>query len=199
MSDDIITKQLKLYRGFNSAYAKTSAPKVDQLSVFDAFPDAASRRALASINNRVLGTAPAGLQAGTASLAGIAINSAVSYVIDGKVYAGTASTNVPIPTSLGTQGTGSFCKYLMSYGTDGVVTFTKGNESTAGINGTYYPTADGGEAPGAFLPDLPDKSCPIGYFVVTTTTRAYTAGVGAPATNNTVAYNDLMSMPILES
>jgi hypothetical protein len=199
MSKDIIQNQLDMYRGFNSAYAKTSSPKVDQTSVFDAFPDLASRKALAAINNRVLGSTPAGLQAGTAGTPGIAINSGVSYVIDGKIYAGTANTNFAIPTSLGTQGTGSWCKYLVSYGTDGVVVITKGNESTAGSDGKYYNTADGGQAPGAFLPDLPDKNAPIGYFVIQTGALHYTAGVGAPATGNTsVGYYNLMSMPIVE-
>jgi hypothetical protein len=197
MSDQI-TKNLDQLRSFNSTYAKTSSPKVDQKSTFDAFPDYAARRALIAINNRILGTTAAGLQAGTSGTAGIAINSAVSYVIDGKIYAGTANTNVAIPASLGTQGTGSYCKYLLSWGTDGAVTITKGNESTAGSDGKYYDTADGGKAPGAFLPDLPEKSCPIGYFVITTAANHYTAGVGAPATGNTVGYYNLMSMPIIE-
>jgi hypothetical protein len=178
-------------RAFNSSYSQTSFPKQAQRSVFEAFPEEATRRALAGINNRVLGktdgTFVSGvLQAGTAGTPGIAVNNALSYTVDGKLYAGTASTNIPIPTSLGTQGTASWCKYLLSLGTAGTYTITKGNEATSG-------------SAGALLPDLPDENCAIGYMVIKTAAVAYTAGYTDPAANSsTVGYYDLMSMPITE-
>ena len=167
-----------------------SIAKVALRNVFEAFPSEAARRAIAGINNRVLGKTDgtftlAGLAAGNAGTAGIAVANALNYIIDGKKYAGTAWADKPIPTSLGTQGTGCYCKYLVSYGTDGALTFTKGNEA-AGSDGAY-------------LPDLPDESCPIGFFVIQTGATHYTAGVGAPATGTTtVGYYDLVSMPITE-
>ena len=178
-------------RALNSSYAQTSYPKQAQRSVFEAFPEEAARRALAGINNRVLGktdgTFVTGvLQAGTAGTPGIAVNNALSYTIDGKLYAGTASTNIPIPAALGTQGTASWCKYLLSLGTAGTYTITKGNESTSG-------------SAGAFLPDLPDENVAVGYMVIKTVASKFTAGVGDPAGNsNVVGYYNLMSMPITE-
>lgn len=178
-------------RAFNSSYAQTSYPKVAQRSVFEAFPTEAARRALTGINNRVLGGTDgtfisAGLQAGTAGTPGIAVNSPFSYTVDGKLYAGTASTNIPVPKSLGTQGIGSWCKYLLSIGTAGTYTITKGNEATSG-------------SAGAYLPDLPDENCAVGYMVIKTAAVAYTAGYTDPAANSsTVGYYDLMSMPITE-
>jgi hypothetical protein len=178
-------------RKFNSSYAQTSSPNQAMRTVFQAFLGEAGRRALAGINNRVLGktdgTFVAGvLQAGTDGTPGIAVNNALSYVIDGKLYAGTASTNIPIPAALGTQGTASWCKYLLSLGTAGTYTITKGNESTSG-------------SAGAFLPDLPDENVAVGYMTIKTVASKFTAGVGDPAGNSaTVGYYDLMSMPITE-
>ena len=173
-------------RALNSSYAQTSYPNPAARSVFQAFATEAARRALAGINNRVVGSTPFGVQAGTSGTPGIALNSAISVIIDGKVYAGTANTNIPIPASLGTQGTGSWCKYLVSLGTAGTYTITKGNESTAG---SAY----------AFLPDLPDENCAVGYMVVKTVASKYTAGVGDPAGNSdVVGYYNLFSMPITE-
>jgi hypothetical protein len=173
-------------RAFNSSYAQTSSPNQAMRTVFQAFLGEAGRRALAGINNRVYGATPFGLQAGTAGTPGIAVNSAVQFFVDGKIYSGTASTNIPIPASLGTQGTGAWCKYLLSAGTDAKYTITKGNESTAGSSG-------------AFLPDLPDESCAVGYMVIKTVASKFTAGVGDPAGNsNVVGYYNLFSMPITE-
>ena len=192
---DIIENVNDQLRSFNSTYARTSYPVAAKRSVFAAFMDEPMRRALAAINNRVVGSTPFGLQAGTSGTPGVALNSAISVIIDGKVYAGTASTNIPIPKSLGTQGTASWCKYLVSVGSDLTYTITKGNESTVGSAGTTSILGDG-----AYLPDLPEKSCAVGYFVIKTVAVAYTAGYTDPAANsNVVGYYNLFSMPINET
>lgn len=173
---------------FNSTYSQTSDPNLAARTTFQAFPDEAKRRALAGIANRIHGTTPAGLQAGTAGQAegGVAINSAIDFLVDGKKYSGTANTNFEFPASLGTQGTASWCKYLVSYGTNGVITITKGNESTSG-------------SAGAFLPDLPDENCAIGYVCIKTAGAKWTSHENAPADgSNTVGYYNLFNMPITE-
>lgn len=155
-------------------------------TVFQAFSYEAMRSALAGLNNRVIGSVPFGLQAGTAGTPGIAVNSAISYTIDGKIYTGTASTNIPILAALGTQGTGSWCKYLLSIGTAGTYTISKGNECISG-------------SAGAFLPDMPEENCAVGYVVIKTVASQFTAGVGDPAGNSAVVgYYNLVSFPIVE-
>jgi hypothetical protein len=173
---------------FNSSYAQTSDPNLAKRTVFQAFPDEAKRRALSGLINRLVGTTHPHLRAGTAGVAegGIALDAACNFVVDGKVYAGTANTNFEIPASLGTQGTAAWCKYLVSWGTSGAITITKGNETTAGSSG-------------AFLPDLPDESAAIGYFTILTAGAKWTAGTNAPADgSNTVGYYDLWNMPVTE-
>lgn len=173
-------------RALNSSYAQTSNPNKAHRTVFQAFDYEAMRSALAGLNNRVIGSVPFGVQAGTAGTPGIAVNSAIAYTIDGKIYTGTASTNIPILGALGTQGTNSWCKYLVSIGTAGTYTVTKGNESTAG-------------SAGAFLPDMPEENCAVGYVVIKTVGSKFTAGVGDPAANSAVVgYYNLVSMPIFE-
>ena len=194
MSNDIIQINLAAAKAFNSSYANLSQPIVEQRSVFMAFMDESMRRALEATSNFVV-THPQ-IQIGTAGTAvGIALNTAASFVINGKLCAGTANTNIAFPTSLGTQGTGTYCKYLVSMNASGTVTITKGNESAAGTAGTYYGGVS--PAPGAFMPDLPQQNCAIGYVEITTTTNAFTAGVGSIAGQSCNMYN-LYCMPIYE-
>jgi hypothetical protein len=197
MAKDIVEQILEQKKNFNSSYAQINDPIKEKRSVFSAFLDEPMRRALSGINNRVV-TAPE-FQLGTAgpNPAGVAINAAFSYTVDGALVSGTANTNVAFTKALGTQGTASYCKYLIAGDQNGVITIIKGNESTAGTAGTYYGTVS--PVPGAFMPELPQQNCALGYIEIQTGALHFTSGVGGITTGVTSCniYN-LRCMPIYE-
>jgi len=174
--------------------------RTDKNKGMDATWHESFRRVVRSLNSRVLGGAgtwgtagidTAGLAAGTSGTKGIKVGSSIDYTIDGVVYSLAADNDIAIPASLGEQAEDTFCKYLVSVGTNGTaaasaggVTITKGN--------TVEDLAD------AKLPDLPEEQCAIGYFTVNTTGGySYTAGVTSiDDANIAVTYADLVSMPM---
>jgi len=178
----------------------------------------AMRRALASITNRVIPTSAGGTTGtGYELTAGLAAGSAVGsikaantfkYTIDGVMYQYTGNTDIAIAGSLGngTQGTATTCYYLVSVGTNGTsgtalagnggLYVTKGNEGTSGTGVFAYAL---NSTP--YLPDCPDGQCPIGYFsVITKTTTPFVPGTSTmgDSTNFTIAYGDLIGMPIFK-
>jgi hypothetical protein len=198
---DIIENQLAQQKVWNSGYANLSQPIVAKRSAFMAFMDESDRRALSGINNRVV-THPQlvlGTGGGSGGVVGIALTTVGSVIIDGMLCAGTANTNIQFPASLGTQGTGTYCKYLVSMDKNGKVTITKGNESAAGTAGTYYGYGTPALAPGAFMPDLPQQNCAIGYVEIFTGATAFTSGVGAINSGvSSMNIVQLYNMPIYE-
>ncbi len=165
--------------------------------VNEAFPREADRRSFQGTGNRVLGgVGTSGIMTQvTATLAEgtnahtIKTTTGIYYTINGSKYTLDAADNIAIPGGLGTQGTASYCKYLVSVGTDGTaasgdggITITKGNEGTAAAD--------------AKLPDLPADNCAIGYFQILTTTFEYVAGsTDNGSTGITDTYVDLVHMP----
>lgn len=182
-----------------------SANKVKSVFEFEA-----QQRALAGIVNRVgMGTAGtgvlgAGLLIGTHGTAAgaIATGKAISYTIDGVIYALDVTVNVNVPAVVESpnevgvisgnrsiQPIGTFCKYLVSVGTDGTAAATAG-----GIAITQGNIAE--TAVTAMLPDLPVNSCALGYFQVQSTSVAYTPGTTSHSSaGNTFTYVDLVHMP----
>lgn len=178
---------------------------VDQsvAKISSAFPSKAIRQALQGINNRVIGQTGFVGAAGTFGTvgAGLAVGSnagtlqfanKVCYLIDGKVYTVPATNNMVVRDSGstfgdGTQGTATFCYYLVSVGTDGTGLYvSKGNDSAT--------------LAGADLPDLPEQNAPVGYFKVNTiATTPFVIGTSTAGDTAlfTVTYVDLFNMPII--
>jgi hypothetical protein len=181
--------------------------------VYDALPNAAIRRAIQSVTNRVLGGT-----AGTGRLpvlAGCTLGSTAGFIFAsdvGVVRNGVASTcAIPAATGLyfaklGTMGTNTVAKFLIATldGTSGTVIgpgniVDKGNYASATL-----------AAAAAKLPDLPDTGVALGYVTLDApaatvlvltdgaTTAAASLGykIGTGGTAGTAAYVDLMNMPL---
>ena len=167
----------------------TSKHKINQ-----AFNHASQRAALKAMKAYVIPGGTAGTVGTPGTLAGLAVASSgankfqiantVSYTINGLVYGQDALNEIEYPAALGTQGTATYCKYLVYCGTAALATTSgmvaKGNEAAT--------LAD------AKLPDLPDDCCPLGYIIHAAPTTAWIAGTGTMGTFAT--YVDLLSMPV---
>lgn len=161
-----------------------------------AFNHASQRAALKAMLARVIPGGTAGTVGIPGTLAGLAVASSgvnkfqiansVSYTINGKVFGQAALNEILYPASLGTQGTGTYCKYLVYCGTGALATTSgmvaKGNEAAT--------------AAAAKLPDLPDDCCPLGYVFLQAPTTAWVAGTGTMGTFAT--YVDLVCMPVAD-
>jgi hypothetical protein len=116
----------------------------------------------------------------------------VKYTINGLIYGQAALDEILYPAALGTQGTATYCKYLVYCGTAALST-TSGTATGVGV------IAKGNEAAtaaAAKLPDLPDDCCPLGYIFLQNPTTAWVAGTGTMGTWAT--YVDLVCMPVDE-
>lgn len=171
--------------------------------IASAFPNQAQRNALAGLANRVVGqtgfigaagtfgTVGAGLAAGS-NAGTLQFANKVAYLIDGKGYSVSATNNMVVRDGGdtfgdGTQGTATFCYYLVSVGTDGTGLYvSKGNDSAT--------------LAGAMIPDLPAQNAPVGYFKVNTiATTPFVVGTSTMGETGsfTITYVDLFSMPII--
>ena len=167
----------------------TSVNKVNS-----AFNHASQRAALKAMKAHIIpgGTAGTtrlipgggGLAVASSGVAKFQIAYPIAYEINGLLYGQAALNEIVYPASLGTQGTATYCKYLIYCGTAALATTSgmvaKGNEAAT--------------AAAAKLPDLPDNCCPIGYIFLQAPTTAWVAGTGTMGTFAT--YVDLLSMPV---
>lgn len=191
---------------FRAWNADGMTPDASQNKITEAFKDKGMQRALKAMNARVIsanGTAGngAGLAAGTAGSSQAQVVNTLKYTIDGKAYSldGTAYVNFPAfanPTVVGviegtyaTQVANSYCKYLISVGTDGTAASGSGGLEVSQGN---FATA----AADAKLPDLPDGKCALGYVQIASGTGGFVSGTtGMNAAWLTVVYADLLTMP----
>lgn len=180
-------------------------PDASENKISQAFKDKGEQRALKQMNANVLtagGTAGsgAGLTSGTAGSSSVKTSYNLVYTIDGLIYSLTAVEkqlpSYPNPTEIGvipgtyaTQGTASYCKYLVSVGTDGTAASGAGGIE---INQGNFATA----AADAKLPDCPENKCAIGYVQVYSGTGVFVPGTtGMNAAYITVTFVDLLTMP----
>jgi hypothetical protein len=161
--------------------------------IYGAFNHASQRAALKALMSYILPGGTAGTtRTLPGTLAGLAVGSSVTkfkianpfaYTINGLVYGQAALDEILWPASLGTQGTATYCKYLVYCGTAALATTSglvaKGNEALT--------------AAAAKLPDLPDNCCAVGYVFHQAPTTAWVAGTGTMGTFAT--YVDLLAMP----
>jgi len=170
--------------------------------VIPAFMNDALRRAIQSVTNRVVsgtngtlgGTGGVGAAyLGTATTAGIALNTALALCVNGVYGTCIAQDNLYLPK--GTQSKSTYVKYLVA--------------NKIGTAGTVIAGNEGATSAAAKLPDCPDGYVAIGYMeYVTGTAGAYirygggTAGGynvisgNAAATCGTVnSWVQLMHMP----
>lgn len=102
-----------------------------------------------------------GLVEGT-NAATLKITSAFDYLIAGTSYTKAATDNIAM-TACAQQAASRYAYYLVSIGTTGTVTVTKGADST---------TEDG-----AAVPSLPANSAPVGTFLIATDgSHTFTSG-----------------------
>ncbi len=185
------------------AYVRFDDPsgKISQAprKVYDAFPYEAIRRALASISNRVVGgtdgtsnlTVLAGCGTGGDSTAsGIGCTAGITVIVNGRRGTRGSAGNYILPT--GTQGTGTYVKYLISGPINSTAgTVRAGNESTS--------------ATGAYLPDLPDGHVALGYMEYAASSTCgwnrnlnKVAGQVTAGSAGTFTFVDLANMPLQE-
>jgi hypothetical protein len=171
---------------------------------YGAFPNDALRRAIQSISNRVVaacgtaGTATTTFQinVGTGATCGVKLPHNVIAVINGRWGTCTAMENIYLPK--GTQGSGTWVKYLVSSKHGTAATVTAGNE--------------GASATAARLPDCPDGHVAVGYVEYCTTSGAFIRFGGGTANSYNVMtgnvantcgtvtdWQDLLHMPYDES
>jgi hypothetical protein len=188
------------YRRFDDAPASADGAV---RKLYKVFPDDAIRRALQSISNRVLsgtgGTSGTGLESspGTGGTCGVKLPFPLIMTINGRIGTAAAMDNIRLPN--GTQGSGTWVKYLIA--------------TKFGANqGTCLAGNEGASSTAARLPSLPDGYCAVGYMEYNTTSGAFnrfgggTAGAynvvsgNAAATCGTVsAWVSLLNMPYDES
>jgi hypothetical protein len=187
------------YRKFDDAPLSRdeSARKVNIAFNVESF-----RRAIQSVTNRVVsgtdgtmgGTAGIGAGwLGTATTAGIRLNTALGLAINGRYGTSVAQDNLYLPT--GTQSKSTYVKYLVAAKFGTAATVVAGNEGTSSTT--------------AKLPDCPDGYVAVGYMEYATGTAGAfirfgggTAGGAnvisgnAGGTNGTVnAWAQLLHMP----
>lgn len=184
------------YTKFDAKLVKTDDSR---FLVNDAFRKESMRRALQGIANRILtgtggtdGTNAIGAVCATGTTAGVKTTSPVSAIVNGKRVAIAAGDNVELPTA--TLAASTVAKFLISANADGTVSVTgPGNV----VEVADYASA-GAAGSATYLPDLPDDSVALGYFLWTGPAVAVTMGTGQvldTATTGTAAYTDLFCMP----
>lgn len=166
------------------AYKKFDDPSagVSQASrkVYEAFWNDAQRRAIQSITNRVI-SGTGGTIGGTAGLAenwlstggtsGISFNTRLQISINGRMGTAASHDNILLPK--GTQGSGTWVKYLVSAKFGGTAcTITAGNE--------------GASSTAARLPSCPDGQVAIGYMEYNTTSGKFIRFGGGTANSYNV-------------
>jgi hypothetical protein len=185
------------------AYAKFDDPskKVSAAprKVYDAFPVESIRRALASVMNRVVfgtdGTSNLVVLAGCgtggdSTASGIGCTAGIRVIVNGRMGTRGSAGNYALPS--GTQGTGTYVKYLISGPINSTAgTVTAGNESTSST--------------GAYLPDLPDGHVALGYMeYVASSTCGWNRDLNKVANQTTsgsagtFTFVDLANMPLQE-
>lgn len=88
----------------------------------------------------------------------------LTYVIDGKLYSLSASSDIYI-TPTAAQSTPTYCNYLFSIDADGAITVTKGTEAAATASLT--------------LPAVPANTAPFGYAQIYASSTAFTMGASS--------------------
>lgn len=142
---------------------KRVSQSVDKVS--EAFYNEAIRRAIQSISNRVIcginGTTVAGTSlyanVGTGATAGVAFANSMICAINGRLGTCTLQSNLYLPA--GTQGSGTWVKYLIAGKFGTAATVVMGNEGT--------------DSTSALLPDCPDGYAALGYLEYATTSGAF--------------------------
>jgi len=166
------------------AYKKFDDPsaKVSQASrkVYEAFWNDAQRRAIQSVCNRVLcgtggtlgGTAGVGSDwLSTGGTSGLDFTNRLVLLINGRMGTAASQANINLPK--GTQGSGTWVKYLVSAKFGGTAcTITAGNE--------------GASSTAARLPSCPDGQVAIGYVEYNTTSGAFIRFGGGTANSYNV-------------
>jgi len=167
--------------------------------VYDAFPVESIRRALQGVLNRVVfgtdGTTNlvklAGCGTGGDSATdGLGCTGAISVIINGRLGTRGSAGNYKLPS--GTQGTGTYVKYLISGPINSTAgTVTAGNESTS--------------ATGAYLPDCPNGHVALGYMQYAASSTCgwnrdanIVAGQVTAGSAGTATFVDLAHMPLFE-
>jgi len=151
--------------------------------VYESMMNDAVRRAIQSVTNRVVsgtdgtmgGTAGIGAAwLGTGSTCGIRFKTAVALCINGHYGTADAQDNIYLPN--GTQGSGTWVKYLVA------VKF--------GGNGTVVAGNEGASSTAALLPNCPDGYVCVGYMEYATTSGAFgRLGGGTSGAQNVVSGN----------
>lgn len=113
-------------------------------------------------HNFVTGCLDAAVVAEGTNAATIKTTNAISFMIDGVLYAKAATDNIAV-TAASVQAVSTKCMYLVSITAAGAVVVTKGTAVGASEN--------------AYLPDLPAGNAPVGAFrIVTDGVTTFTAG-----------------------
>lgn len=186
------------YKKFDDAPASASDT---YRTLFEANFNAAMRRAVQSVANRVLtgtgGTSGTGMESRPAigDQAGVKLPFPLIMTINGYVGTAAAQDNILLPK--GTQGSNTWVKYLIAAKFGTAATLVAGNE--------------GASSTAAKLADLPDGYVGVGYMEYNTTSGkllrwgAGTAGSCSkvslfyPATNGTASFVSLLHMPMDQS
>jgi len=188
------------------AYRKFDDPAMsrhnDEGKVNPNFPKEGWRKALHGVLNRVIYGGGAGTASSTfdgwlttGGTAGVALGQTLTVIINGRYGSAAAMANIMLPK--GTQGSGTWVKYLVSsgFGTSGTV--TAGNE--------------GASSTAARLPNCPDGHVALGFLEYNTTSGAFNrfgggtaggynviSGNIAATCGTVVALTELMHMPMDE-
>jgi hypothetical protein len=167
--------------------------------VYNAFPYTSIRRALQGVLNRVIygtdGTSNlvtlAGCGTGGDSTAsGLGCTAGIRVIVNGRLGTRGSAGNYNLPS--GTQGAGTYVKYLISGPINSTAgTVTAGNESTS--------------ATGAYLPDCPDGHVALGYMeYAASSTCGWNRNLNKAANQvtsgsaGTFTFVDLAHMPLME-
>lgn len=148
--------------------------------LYGSFPNDALRRAIQSITNRII-SGTGGTMGGTAGLAndwigtggtsGIVFNNRLILSINGRLGTAASHDNINLPK--GTQGSGTWVKYLVAAKFGGTAcTIVAGNE--------------GASSTAARLPDCPDGMVAIGYMEYNTTSGKFIRFGGGTANSYNV-------------
>jgi hypothetical protein len=97
----------------------------------------------------------------TTDVATAYMSSPIKYIINGNFYDAAASANLYIPTTAA-QSTPTYCYYLFSINSSGVISVTKGTEGSATASLT--------------LPGIPADTAPFGAVLVYAAQTSFTMG-----------------------
>jgi hypothetical protein len=186
------------YRKFDDPLkSRDEAPR----KVYNAVQHEALRRALASVLNRIIsgnittaGTSAAAIASslcatcGTGETGGVGASAAVAVLINGRAGTRSAAGSFWLPA--GTQGSGTYVKYLICGGFGSSGTCLAGNESTSST--------------GAYLPDCPEGYVALGYMqYYANATCGWNRGAnvcsGSSGSAGTATFVNLVHMPFFET